>query len=145
MRTSSKDQPVAAPPAPAIRHASDEAHATIVAALRANYEQAAAYAAGQTGVAEQASQEVARLTVELDAAERLEREARQNAQRGRDLADGYAQHLAAAGSPVTYHVGQPPYGEGGPELPPGQEAAFGRYNAAQDEQRAAENAAGGRP
>jgi hypothetical protein len=115
-----------------------------VAALRANYEQAATYAAGQTGVAEQAGQEVAQLTVELDAAERLEREARQNAQRGRDLADGYAAHLAAAGSPVTYHVGQSPYGEGGPELTPEQEAALARYNAAQDEQRAAENANGGR-
>jgi hypothetical protein len=143
MRTAPKDQPVASPP-PAIRHASDEAHATIVNALRSGYEQAAAYAAGQTGIAEQANQEVARLTVELGEAERRQREAQQNAQRGRDLADGYAQHLQVAGEPIRF--GSSPYAvSASPELPPEREAALGRYNAAVDEQEAAEQASGGRP
>ncbi|WP_141703718.1 hypothetical protein [Planobispora rosea] len=129
MARKSEDQLVAPASTPVVRFASDEAAQTVIAPIRAQYEQVAAFVAQQMTLAGQKLARVGDLTREAD---QLSLEARQHeyqAQQGSDVVKGLVDTLAALGVEVAPLNG---------ELSHTPDLATARWNAAVDEQNAAE-------
>lgn len=140
MRKQSPDQLVPGQP---VKFVTDEAAQTILAGLRTQYDSATTYASQQTVLAEKCQAEMDVWSREIEDRQReirerqawieqrqLEmRQAHQAAQQGYDVAKGAADLLAHLGAPVPTPAG---------ELSLTPEGSLGRFNAATDEQRAAE-------
>jgi hypothetical protein len=100
-------------PTPVITFATPEAGNRVVADLRAKYEEAARYASAKGGLAVQRGEEIAVLEQEINERQAwiiqkdgAKRQAEAEAQAARDVAQGYAAMLAAAGVHVPPHGGE---------------------------------------
>lgn len=100
-------------PHPAVVFATPEAGNRVVADLCAKYEEAARYASAKGGLAVQRGEEIAVLEQEINERQAWiiqkdgeKRQAEAEAQAARDVAQGYAAMLAAAGVHVPPHGGE---------------------------------------
>jgi hypothetical protein len=120
-----------ATPLPPVVFATPEAGQRVVTEIRAKYDEAAHYATAQGGLSIQLGEEIAQLEKEISELQvRViekdgeKRTAENQARAAQDVANGYADMLAAAGVKV------PPFGG---EMSHAPDASLDRFGAAHDE------------